>query len=410
MPAFDFLDLDQFAKGTPYAALAELRRTEPSSWQPMPSPRDPHDGFWLVTRYADIVEISKKAELFHSNSGTLLDDHPPAPAPAPWSMVKNEFCSLDGEMHRAYRQAIAPEFAPKAIAGMRAALDKLARDVVGELCHRGSVDFAEAVAVRFPVDVVLGQLLGLPPGDRERAAYWSDVISAPEDPEFRHRPDSAIRAIAEMYDYALRLYADRCASPRADLASVIAHARLPDGTAVGLEVFSHYFWSMILGSFDTTASTIATGTEAFLDFPDEWDRLTARPELLPSAVEECLRWASAAVYFRRTVTRDTDLRGHAMKAGQRIALCYPAGNCDDEVFAEPDRFDVGRTPNNHLSFGYGAHFCLGAHLVRMELSAIFGELLRRGVRLRKTGPVVRTRSNFLNRVKRFPVEVFSATS
>lgn len=397
---FDFFDLKAFSKATPYAALARLREDEPVSWQPLPSSRTPNDGFWLVTKHEDIVAIAQDSVGFHSNSGTLLMDHPPAGAPAPWSMIKSEFCSLDGETHRLYRGLMTPRFGPKAVADLEVGVRQLATQYVDLIASKGELNFAEDVAVRYPVSVVLGLMMGIPEEDQERAAYWSDVITAPEDPDFGAEPGAAVGAIAEMYDYAVKIVRERRADPGEDLISMLAHAKLADGTPISDEMFTHFFWSMILGSFDTTASTISTGLQALSENPDELEKLRRSPELLHSAVEEMLRYTSAVVYFRRTVTEDTVYRGIKMTKGQRVALCFAAGNRDPEVFENPNRFDITRTPNRHLAFGFGRHFCLGARLARLELRCLFEELLiRRKAEFECKGEVLRTHSNFLNRIK-----------
>jgi cholest-4-en-3-one 26-monooxygenase len=403
---FDFSrDLDQFVEGTPHEIFAELRSTCRVKWFELPARPGAADGFWLVTGYREVLEVSKNVDAFSSNLGTLLVDHPPANAKPPWSMIKSEFCSLDPPVHTEYRTLIAPAFGQHAIAQLESAMRTLASDLFERALQHEAFDFAEELAVPFPVTVVLGHLLGIPKEDHARASYWSDVLSAPEDPHFMHAPNAALRAVHEMYDYACQMAQDRRANPRKDLASMLALTRMPDGTLLSDEVFSHYFWSMILGSFDTTASTLAGGTLALIESPEMFEKLRQKPHLLESAIEEMLRWVSPVVYFRRTATRDVVLGGQEIKKGQRVALCYPSANRDESVFANPNTFDIERTPNPHVAFGFGRHFCLGARLARLELKVFFEEMLRRDVCLEKRGAVVRARSNFLNRIHTFPVGV-----
>ncbi len=404
MSEFQFaVDLDRFTRGQPHDEFARLRREAPVSWHPIPTSRRKGDGFWLVTRHEDVVSASRNAAVFESNQGTLLIDHPPASAPAPWSMIKNEFCSLDAPVHRTYRQLVAPQFTSKAIAGMEAPMRAVAERQVAAAYAKGSFDFAEALSVEFPTTVVLVQLLGLPEADRHKAAYWSDVLSAPEDPHFKHAPDATMRAVQEMYDYAIALVRSRREQPRDDLASVLALTRLADGSLLSDEMFTHYFWSMILGAFDTTAATIAGGTLALLERPQTLRLLREDPSLMPTAIEEMLRWVSAVVYFRRTASQDTTLGGQAIAKGDRVALCYPSANRDESVFERPQEFDVTRKPNPHVSFGFGPHFCLGAQLARMELRVFFETLLRQDSWLALDGEVRHARSNFLNRIHTLPV-------
>ncbi len=404
MSDFQFaVDLDRFVSGQPHDEFARLRREAPISWNPLPKSRKKDDGFWLVTRHEDVVAASRNAAVFKSNEGTLLVDHPPATAPAPWSMIKNEFCSLDAPIHRTYRNLLAPKFTPRAIASMEAPMRALAQTQISAAYEKGSFDFSEALAVEFPTTVVLVQLLGLPEEDRHKAAYWSDVLSAPEDPHFKHAPDATMRAVQEMYDYAIALVQSRRDEPRDDLASVLAHTTLPDGSVLSDEMFTHYFWSMILGAFDTTAATIAGGALALIQRPDTVRMLRDDPSLISTAVEEMLRWVSAVVYFRRTASEDTTLGGQAIAKGDRVALCYPSANRDETVFEDPEVFDITRNPNPHVSFGFGPHFCLGAHLARMELRIFFEVLLAQDDWLALGGEVRHARSNFLNRIHTFPV-------
>jgi len=401
-------DLDRFSRGTPHAELAALRRAAPVAWHPLANARSERDGFWLVTSYREVVEASKRSDVFLSNHGTLLVDHPPATAPAPWTMIKSELCSLDGDVHTRYRQLAAPSFLPRIVEGLSSAIRELAVGLIDRAVARGTFDFAQELAFSLPVQVVLGLLLGIPEEDRARAAHWSDVLSAPEDPVFSDGPNAALRAVHEMYAYAKSLARARRESPRTDLASALVLSRLPDGSSMSDEMFTHYFWSMILGAFDTTASTLAGGMLALIDHPEAMDRLQRDPALLPSAIEEMLRWVSPVIYFRRTAACDTTLGGVAIREGERVALCYPAANRDETVFPEPDVFDIGRTPNEHVSFGFGRHFCLGARLARIEMRVFFEELLRRDLRLERVGEVVHARSNFLNRIHTFPVRVARA--
>lgn len=399
---FDFFDLETFSRGAPYAAFAELRRRGGIHWQRAPD----GSGFWLVTSHALLVEVSKRAEDFHSNSGTVLVDHPPADAPPPWTMVKNEFCSLDGSKHRSYRRIATPPFAPKALAALQPKITQAVSTVLDEALEHETIDVAEDIAVRLATTIVLCHLLGLPEQDRHRAAFWSDLISAPDDPQFRQSHETATTAIAEMYDYATELVRDRRENPRDDLASALALSQL-DGELITEDTFTHFFWSMILGSFDTTASTIASAFEAIETHPEQWARVVSGEVSVESAVEEMLRWASPVVYFRRTATHDTELAGMEILEGQKVALCYPAANRDPDVFPEPDAFDVGRTSNDHVSFGYGVHFCLGARLARMELCTLFEEIVRRSVTTQATDEIRRTRSNFLNRICHYPARIYA---
>ncbi len=408
----DFFDLDLFARGTPYAELARLRRETPVAWCKLPASmfpeQDHEEGFWLVTRHRDICAISKDPTTFYSGGGTVLADAPPPTSPPSLLMVRNGFAHLDPPRHTEARRLIAPHFAPRAITALEERIRHRARLVVDRAATMGELDFVKEVAVPFPTSIVFEELLGFDERDAERATFWGDLFVRvhavpPHDREFDEVREKALFALDDMHECALRILHERRARPREDLFSVLAHMKTPEGEPMTEEMFTSYFWSLVTGAFDTTASTIAGGVLALHEVPGERERLYADRTLVTSAVEEMLRWVTPVVYFRRTVAVDTEVGGVAMKAGQRVAMCWAAANRDEEVFAEPDRFDISRTPNDHMAFGYGPHFCLGARLARVTVRMLFDELLDRGIVVDVLGPVVRARSNFVNRIVGMPV-------
>jgi cholest-4-en-3-one 26-monooxygenase len=403
MPPFNFLDLDLFTRDTPHAELTHLRRTAPVYWHPMPTPREPQGGFWLLTRYDDVTQTAKNTKVFASSSGTTLTDAPPPTAPVEWLMVRYGFAHLDPPEHPMHRQIIAPSFTPRAIAAFETKIRALADEILDGACAAREIDFAARVAVRFPVAVVFGAVMGLPQEDFARAARWGDVVIAPSDPEFASERGAVTGAVEDLYQYALETMAARRKNPTDDVLSALAHARTPEGKPISEAMFTRFFWSLAIGAFDTTASTIAAGMLALVRFPEQHERLRADASLLPSAVEEMLRWESPVVYFRRTATEDTEIRGRAIGRGQRVAMCFASANRDEEVFPAADTFDVGRHPNEHVAFGYGPHFCLGARLARVQTRILFERIMERGISVELRGEVRRARSNFINRIKRMPV-------
>jgi cholest-4-en-3-one 26-monooxygenase len=406
LPPFDFTDLEMFAKDVPYDALRQLRRFTPVYWNPTPTETMPNEGFWLITRHSDIVQIEKNTTLFSSHFGLTLAEAPPATAGPPWSMVRDGLTHLDPPEHFAHKQIVAPSFTPRAIAAMEARIRAIAIEVIERVCGLREFDFASEVALRFPVAVVLGEVLGLPPEDFERAVHWNDVIFAPNDPEFPRSEGMIV--VHEIYDYALSTLAARRREPKHDVLSVLARTKTADGKYMSDEMFVRYFWSLLTGAFDTTASTISGGMLALIEFPEQYKMLLLDPSLLPTAVEEMLRWETPISYFRRTAMADTEIRGERIQRGQRVVMCYASANRDEEEFVNPDIFDVTRKPNNHLSFGHGPHFCLGANLARVEIRILFEQIIQRQLRLELRGEIRRARSNFQNRIKQMPVSL-SAT-
>lgn len=400
---FNFTDLDMFARDTPHEELAKLRREAPVYWNPTPDVLTPGAGFWLITKHRDILQIEKDPTLFSSHHGLTITDTPPPSAGPAWAMITNGLAHLDPPEHPRHRQLIVPSFTPRAIAAMEARIRELAIEVVDRACELGDCDFAAEIAVRFPVSVVLGEVLGLPREDFARAIRWSDVVIAPEDPEFPRW--AAAQVVEELYAYALSAFASRRKQPTNDVLSVLAHTRTADGTTMTEEMFARYFWSLAIGAFDTTASTISGGMQALLAFPPEHAKLLQDPTLVTTAVEEMFRWETPTIYFRRTATADTEIGGKQIRRGQRVVMCYASANRDEDAFSNPEVFDVGRRPNDHLAFGHGPHFCLGAGLARTQVRVLFEELVKRQLHVESTGPVRRARSNFQNRIKRMPVRI-----
>ncbi|CAN5374021.1 cytochrome P450 [soil metagenome] len=406
---FDFFDLDMFARGTPHAEFAALRAQAPVSWHRLLSgKRD--DGFWLLTRHADVRTVSKSPELFYSHGGSVLVDAPGANAPPHLKMVRDGFCHLDAPEHTALRKLATPLFGSRGLKAFEDTIRARARDLVSAVITAGTIDLVADFAVRFPATVVFEDLLGISTSDLPRAVRWGDYFNRvhavpPTDREFAAVIRLAEGELRALHALALETMHARRAAPGSDLLSVLAHARTTDGAPLSDEQFLSYFWSLMTGAYDTTASTIAGGIVALNEFPEQRARIIEEPSLLPTAVEEMLRWETPVIYFRRTARQDVELGGKIISKGQRVAMCYAAANRDPEAFVSPERFDVSRTPNDHVSFGYGAHFCLGAHLARLELNVLFEELLARGVWFEAVGPATRARSNFINRIVSLPVQV-----
>jgi cholest-4-en-3-one 26-monooxygenase len=408
-PAFDFFDLDLFARGTPHAAFAWLREHEPVSWHKLVSgKRD--DGFWLVTRHKDICDVSKNPSLFYSHGGSVLVDAPGPKAPPHLKMVRDGFCHLDAPDHTALRKIATPLFAPRSLKALEGKIRDRAREVIANAVAKREIDLVTELAVRFPSTVVYCDVLGFPLEMQPRAAFWGDFFNRvhavpPTDREFATIIGQADGILRELHNYALETLRARRDQPKDDVLSVLAHSKTADGNPISDDQFISYFWSLTTGAYDTTASTIASGVAALEAFPEQKAKLFADPALIPTAVEEMLRWETPVIYFRRTAARDHTIGGQLVKQGQRVAMCYAAADRDPDVFANPETFDITRSPNEHLAFGYGTHFCLGSHLARIELRILFEELLAQGVWFELRGPLVRARSNFINRIVQMPVAV-----
>lgn len=406
---FNFFDLDRFAQGTPHDELARLRATSPVSWHRIPSPKS-DVGFWLLTKHRDIVNVSRNTALFRSHDGAVLLDVPPPSAPPALIMVRDGFCHLDPPVHTTLRRMITPPFSARALAACEDRIRRITSRLLDEVAAEGECELVDRLAARLPVTVVLHELLGFDEEETEQAAYWGELFNRvhavpPTDRDFESVRQSAIVALDDMHACAMSVMRWRRLRPSDDLLSMMAHLRTPDGELISEATFASYFWSIVVGAFDTTASTIADGMVAFNEHPEEQWKLEANPSTVPTAVEEMLRWVSPVIFFSRTASADTMIGETRIKQGDRIAMCYASANRDEDVFERPDNFDIARQPNDHLAFGHGPHVCLGAHIARLEVRILLQEMLGRRMRIEVCGPIRRARSNFINRITSLPARI-----
>jgi cholest-4-en-3-one 26-monooxygenase len=403
----DIVRADFYAKnGYPHEAWRLLRRDSPVRRFEL----DGYDPFWAITAYKDIVLVSRQPRLFR-NEPRLVFSSKRFPVRRPEEVARS-LLNMDPPDHGKYRALVNRRFTPHALSFLRPHIEELsakivtaaARELIAGVVEVGECDFVTEVAARLPLAVIL-DLLGVPRGDWETIFEWTNQAIAPGEPEYRRGStvlETAERARLALFDYFGRYVAERRREPREDLVSVLATSRI-DGDPVGdFEILSYCFLLAVAGN-ETTRNATSGGVLALIEHPGELERLREDPGCLASAVEEVLRWTSPVIHFCRTATEDTELRGQKIRRGDLLILFYPSANRDEEVFPEPFRFDVGRSPNEHLAFGIGEHFCLGANLARLELSAILAEVVRRLDTLELAGSIERVRSNFVGGIKRMPV-------
>jgi len=401
----DLFDAKSFENGPPHAFFARLRAQPGLYWIPgrpgreiMPGRTEPYQhGFWVVTRYEDVVAISRDHELFSSERGSAVNADMPAEE---LMLFRQQLIHMDPPRHTKLRKLVNRGFTPRMIGRLEPRVRDHAREIVDKVARKGECDFVTAVAAELPL-LVIAELLGVPIADRWKLFHWSNRLIGAEDPEYGSPVDAQL-AVMELFQYAGWLGEQRRAEPQDDIVSTLVHADV-DGEKLGGLDFNMFFFLLVIAGNETTRNAISGGMQALCEFPAERERLRARPDLLATAVDEFVRWVSPVMQFRRTAQRDTELAGQAIREGEKVVMYYGAANRDERVFASAERFDVARDPNPHLGFGIGVHFCLGASLARMEMRVMFEELLRRLPDLELAGAVTHLRSNFINGRKSMPV-------
>ncbi|MCU1504318.1 MAG: cytochrome [Ilumatobacteraceae bacterium] len=385
-----------------HQACAVLRREDPVhlvSQDPLFAP------FWAITKHADIMEIEAKPNLFTNAPFPVLgniesQDH----ARAQGDMLRT-LIHMDDPDHRVIREVTAEWFLPRNLEKLQSRLAGLAATTVdGMFDLGGRCDFARDVAMNFPLSVING-ILGLPESDFGRMLMLTQELFGSADPEMQRGTtmEDLQKVIMEFFVYFGELTAARRATPTDDLASVIANATIDGRLLNDLELISYYVIIATAGH-DTTSSAIAGGLQALIEHPDQLQRLRDEPGLIPKAVDEMIRWTTPVKHFMRTAQEDYVLRGRSIAKGDWLLLSYPSGNRDEDVFTDPFTFDAGRSPNKHLAFGFGVHFCLGAMLARMEMKALFAELIPRLDDIALAGEPALMQTLFVGGHKRLPIQ------
>jgi cytochrome P450 len=386
-----------------HTALTHLRANNPVAWVDNP----PYRPFWAITKHADIMAIERANDLFLSEPRPLLqtaeaDDVLKAQQEA--GLGIRTLIHMDDPHHRKVRAIGADWFRPKAMRELKVQVDKLARRYVDTMRDIGpECDFVEAVAVNFPLYVILS-LLGLPEEDFPRMMKLTQEMFGGDDEEHR-RGDSAedlLAVLADFFNYFSALTTSRRANPTEDLASAIANGRIDGEYMSDMDTLSYYVIVASAGH-DTTKDAISGGLLALIENPSELERLGKNMELMPTAVEEMIRWATPVKEFMRTAAEDTTVRGVPIAKGESVYLAYVSGNRDEEVFEDPFRFDVSRDPNKHVAFGYGVHFCLGAALARMEMNSLYTELIPRLESIELAGKPQLAATTFVGGLKHLPI-------
>jgi cytochrome P450 len=391
--------------GYPHEAWARLRRESPVH-RFAPAGYEP---FWAITKHADIIEVSTQPEKFRSAGRFIL--FPEADLGAAESLASNPplrmLVNMDPPEHRDYRKLVSAWFTPRAIKRLERRLEEITREIFDELAQDGGeyeCDFVTEIAALQPLRMIT-EILGIP---RERERFVLRVTNENfglEDPEFQragNTRDEALAFLQEAFVYLSEITAERRSAPRDDLTTVLANATIDGKPVPEFELFSLYFLIMVAGH-DTTRNSISGGLLALIEHPDELAKLRRNPALVSLAADEIVRWTTPVNHFSRTANEDYTLRGQRIRAGDSVALFYASANRDEEVFPDPWSFRVDRQPNPHLGFGIGEHFCLGAHLARLDLQIFFRQFAERVESVELAGPIDLLHASFVGGPKHVPV-------
>ena len=387
-----------------HPALAHLRAHRPVAWVD----HEPYRPFWAITKHADIMAVERDNELFISGPRPLL-----MPAEGDDVMKQQQdagiglrtLIHMDDPHHRDVRKIGADWFRPKAMRDLKVRVDELARRYVDRMREIGpECDFVTEVAVNYPLYVILS-LLGMPEEDFPRMLKLTQEMFGGDDTEHKRgegTTEDLLAVLMDFFTYFSALTASRRENPTGDLASAIANGTINGEPLSDMDTVSYYVIVASAGH-DTTKDAISGGLHALIDNPDQLDRLRGDMSLMGTAVEEMIRWATPVKEFMRTATADTEIRGVPIAQGDSVYLAYVSANRDEDVFADPFRFDVGRDPNKHLAFGYGVHFCLGAALARMEMNSFFTELVPRLESIEFAGRPELSATTFVGGLKHLPI-------
>jgi cytochrome P450 len=405
----DLVDPDGYVEGIPFAVFDRLRRETPVVWHPE---QPPNHGFWAVTRYDDLTHIHMDWETYSSEVGAVsleeLDGEQLA--------IRKSMLETDPPRHTELRRICSKRFSARGVGQYEDWIREVADGVLDQaLASHDPFDFVTQISRELPIRF-LCSIFTVPQDDAPDLIVWGDQMISNQDPDmaaivvdredteaYRHLPFRSPTAL-EVFAYADRQRVLRDADPADDVIGALALAQAEG--VMDEHAFHNYFALLLIAGNETTRHTISAGMQALMDHPEQLRLLQEEPQRIPVAVEEILRWATPVLHFRRTATRDVELREQLIREGDKVVTWYISANRDEDVFPDPYRFDVGRTPNEHVTFGPGGpHFCLGAHLARLETKILFEQLLPRIHSIELAGEVRRIRSNFVNGLKSMPVRI-----
>lgn len=402
----DLKDPDLYLDKVPHDLFDRLRQEQPVYW----NPESDGPGFWSLTGYEDIVEVSKNPGLFSSayeNGGhRIFNENEVGLTGAGEAAIGIPFISVDPPVHTQYRKFIMPALAPGRLAGIEERIRARCEALVAKIPLGESVDVVPLLSAPLPL-LTLCELLDLPADTWVKLYDWTNAFVGEDDPDFRQSPQAMAQVLGDFMAFSKALFDERRATPGQDLATLLATTEV-GGRPVTFQEFVGNLILALVGANETTRNSLSHSIVAFADNPDQWDRIRADRELLNNGVREMVRYASPVMHMRRTATADTAIGGQPIRKGDKVVLWYVAANRDGSVFPDPHRFDVARGNIAHLGFGTGQHVCVGSRLAEMQLRVAFGILADRVERFEVTAPSRRFRSNFINGLKNLDVRLSPA--
>lgn len=407
----DLADPDLHLRNEQVEIFRRLRQEAPVHWN---ESRGDFAPFWSLTKYEDVIRVSRNPQLFSSEQGISIPPAVTEEQPT-YAMMGKMLIVMDPPRHVRLRRLVNKGFTPRAVSMLDGEIRRITRDLLDGVAARGSCDFVVDVAAQLPLAVICS-MMGVPDRDRDLMFRLTNKVLGAADPEYQEDlPEGVLRGTPEasratgmggvmgMMGYFAEAVKELRAGRRGeDITSILVEAEV-DGEKLSDEEIMMFCFLLIVAGNETTRNAISGGMRAFSEFPDQRAKLIANPGLIDSAVEEIIRYVSPVAHMTRVANADTEIRGQAIKAGERVCMWYQSANRDEEMFADGDRFDITRTPNEHIAFGIGEHFCLGAGFARLELKVMFEELFARLPDAAVSGPVERLRSNFIGGIKHLPV-------
>lgn len=401
--AIDLKDPDLYRDRVPHDLFAELRRRAPVYW----NPEADGAGFWAVTRHADILEVSRRPEVFSSayaNGGhRIFNENEVGLTGAGDAAIGVPFISTDPPLHTQYRNVVMPALSPNRLGDIEARIQQRAAELIDKIPLGEAVDIVPLLSAPLPL-LTLAELLGVPSERWVELYHWTNAFVGEDDPEFRRSPEAMRQTLGEFFAFARALFEDRRVRPGQDIATLLASAEV-DGEPARFGDFVANLILVLVGGNETTRNSLSHTMRAFSDFPDQWDLIRADPDLLKVASAEMVRFATPVMHMRRTAVCAARIGDQEVRKGDKVVLWYSSGNRDEAVYPDADRFDVTRRGVRHVGFGYGQHVCVGSRLAEMQLRVAFRLLAERVARFEVVAPPRRFRSNFINGLKNLDVNL-----